>query len=209
MRTKIKSEGDSLLSSFNLTLNKEGIITSISDDVQVFFESAQGNILHKPLSQYLDDNSCQAFESFIRLDAFKQTILKLTINLGSKSYLRNVQLVKDGTGITVTDLGSNQAYNEPISQEDKQLKINSLKEELSKTLSFLNQIGKTAKIGGWELYLDNMHLIWSDETYHIHELPVGTEVKLEDAIQFYHPLHTIPKYPFWRHLTPFLSVFLL
>lgn len=44
---------------------------------------------------------------------------------------------------------------------------------------------KMAKVGGWEYDLDSGDLTWTDEVYRIHEVPLGTPVKVEDGISFY------------------------
>lgn len=49
----------------------------------------------------------------------------------------------------------------------------------------LSETGKMAKIGGWEVNLETMTPIWSDEVYRIHEVPIGQQPPLEEAINFY------------------------
>lgn len=44
-----------------------------------------------------------------------------------------------------------------------------------------------AKLGGWQLNLLTNQIIWSDVVYNIHELPVGSVVDLENALNFYAP----------------------
>ena len=39
-----------------------------------------------------------------------------------------------------------------------------------KTLTFLNESGAIAKVGGWELAIDSGELNWTDETFHIFEM---------------------------------------
>lgn len=56
------------------------------------------------------------------------------------------------------------------------------KEEL-----LLEEAGKMARIGAWEIDLETMNLIWSKVTYDIHELDFDTPVNLEKAINFYSP----------------------
>lgn len=47
--------------------------------------------------------------------------------------------------------------------------------------------GDMAKLGGWQLDLLNNRPIWSDVVYKIHEVPLGSEVDLTNAINFYPP----------------------
>lgn len=58
---------------------------------------------------------------------------------------------------------------------------------LKKSQDFLDRAGKLAGVGGWELDLSSNIISWSDETCRIHGLPLGTQPKLEDAINFYAP----------------------
>ena len=66
------------------------------------------------------------------------------------------------------------------------------KEALNETLkkeqeveNLLNETNKIAKIGGWSLKEDGGEMWWSDQTYRIHELPIGSRIKQEDAINFF------------------------
>ena len=46
---------------------------------------------------------------------------------------------------------------------------------------------KMARIGVWQLDLETQSITWSDMVYHIHEIPIGTKVELENAINYYAP----------------------
>lgn len=59
--------------------------------------------------------------------------------------------------------------------------------ELESSSALLDVTGKMAKVGGWELDVKTTKLSWTNETYHIHELPIGSEPILKDAMNFYHP----------------------
>jgi len=62
-----------------------------------------------------------------------------------------------------------------------------LEQERQLERELLNWSGDMARLGGWELNLQNNQVIWSDVVYNIHELPIGSEVDLENAINFYAP----------------------
>jgi len=66
-------------------------------------------------------------------------------------------------------------------------KIKNIEQERQSEQELLKWTGDMAKLGGWELNLQNNQVIWSDVVYNIHELPIGSEVDLEDAIKFYAP----------------------
>jgi PAS domain-containing protein len=53
--------------------------------------------------------------------------------------------------------------------------------------ALINMAGRVARIGGWLLKLPAQHVQWSDEVCLIHEVPVGTQPTLEEAIDFYAP----------------------
>lgn len=59
--------------------------------------------------------------------------------------------------------------------------------ELNKNKALLDATGRMAKVGGWELDADSLTVTWTDETYRIHELPLGEKPSLQDAIHFFHP----------------------
>ncbi len=48
-----------------------------------------------------------------------------------------------------------------------------------------NETQKIAKIGGWVLNVNTMETQWTDETYKIHELEIGTKVNASQGISFY------------------------
>jgi len=43
------------------------------------------------------------------------------------------------------------------------------------------------KVGGWEFNVETSELKWTDEVYKIHELEVGSDLKIIEAINFYTP----------------------
>ncbi|MBO6586051.1 MAG: PAS domain S-box protein [Gracilimonas sp.] len=57
--------------------------------------------------------------------------------------------------------------------------------ERKKLENLLKDTNKLASVGGWELDLKNQDLYWTDEVYRIHELPLGSELNVEEAINFY------------------------
>lgn len=51
----------------------------------------------------------------------------------------------------------------------------------------LNEVGRIAKIGGWELDPETGEGTWTREVAEIHDLPFGTEAGLEHGLSFYLP----------------------
>ena len=58
-------------------------------------------------------------------------------------------------------------------------------QELLSTKEFLSQTEEMGRIGGWSFNLKTQDLYWSDETYRIHELPIGTKIDVSKAVEFY------------------------
>src|SRR5215831_5881035 len=49
----------------------------------------------------------------------------------------------------------------------------------------LQDMQATAKVGAWEFLPDNDRLIWTDEVYRIHDLPVGSSIDLRRVMKCY------------------------
>jgi PAS domain S-box-containing protein len=60
-------------------------------------------------------------------------------------------------------------------------------EALRASQAFLDQTGRIAGVGGWELDIATQAIQWSDETCRIHEIEPGHVPTLQEAIQFYAP----------------------
>jgi PAS domain S-box-containing protein len=60
-------------------------------------------------------------------------------------------------------------------------------EALRKSEALLTETGRMARVGGWELDAKTLEVSWTEETYRIHKVPLGSKPPLEEAINFYHP----------------------
>lgn len=70
-----------------------------------------------------------------------------------------------------------------ISQDITQIKTTQATLKLTKDQ--LEQTGRLARVGGWELNLETSELTWSTITKEIHEVPPSFEPDLNNAIRFY------------------------
>ena len=59
--------------------------------------------------------------------------------------------------------------------------------KLSRSEFLLSEMGRIAKVGGWDLDLVTMEPYFTEETFRIYELPIGKPPKVEDGINFYAP----------------------
>lgn len=55
------------------------------------------------------------------------------------------------------------------------------------TTELLRRTGDMGKIGGWEVVLDGMRAIWSEQIYRIHEVDLDVVVSAAEAMAFYAP----------------------
>jgi len=60
-------------------------------------------------------------------------------------------------------------------------------EKLKENYALLNIAGEIAKLGGWNVNLEENRSYWSDEVAAIHEMPAGYAPLVEEGINFYAP----------------------
>jgi len=59
-------------------------------------------------------------------------------------------------------------------------------EALKASEAWLGETSRIARVGGWKIDLLGNTLEWTDETFRIHELPIGDPPNVAEAILFYH-----------------------
>ena len=106
----------------------------------------------------------------------------------SKSYdCSKTGIMHLGTAITPLKFGEESTIEQYLVMV-QDITENKMKEiALRSSEIFLNVTGRMAKVGGWELDVETNELSYTEETYRIHELPIGQTPPLEEAINFYHP----------------------
>jgi PAS domain S-box-containing protein len=62
-----------------------------------------------------------------------------------------------------------------------------LEKALEKRESMLNEMGKIAKVGGWEFDTESQKQLWTKEVYRIHEVDESYEPTVPKGIAFYAP----------------------
>ncbi len=79
--------------------------------------------------------------------------------------------------------------SQPCAENERNIrqKLIELEKKLESSQLLLYEVEKTALIGSWEYDLANETLHWSDETYRIYGLPIGSTITPEIGINFYSP----------------------
>lgn len=62
-----------------------------------------------------------------------------------------------------------------------------LEHALKQNQETLETVARLSKLGTWELDIINQKLTWSRQVYNIHEIPFGTFVEVDSAINYYAP----------------------
>ncbi|MGQ9875425.1 MAG: PAS domain-containing protein [Chloroflexus sp.] len=62
-----------------------------------------------------------------------------------------------------------------------------VEQALAEREQLLRAVSKMAQIGGWEFDLVTQRMVWSEEMFAIHELPIGDSPALDVALWFYPP----------------------
>jgi|GEM_PF-3407053 len=204
MKAQVNQESYSFTKKVMLELDENGNILSISKRWRHLFGDTSHQLLQQPITQIIYPESRKAVSFFIENKEFQKSKFNLKFHIEEQTYKVILSLVKRDLGEKERKITARISLDNPknsdVAQkihnpeiksiqesEDSETVINKLTNRLQATQDFLDQISKTANIGGWELYLDNMHLVWTEQTYLIHDLPFKKSIDLEDAIRFYHP----------------------
>jgi diguanylate cyclase (GGDEF)-like protein/PAS domain S-box-containing protein len=65
--------------------------------------------------------------------------------------------------------------------------INLMNEALKKREAQLNEMGRIAKVGGWEFDVETQKQVWTKEVYRIHEVDESYKPTVDKGIEFYAP----------------------
>jgi PAS domain S-box-containing protein len=85
----------------------------------------------------------------------------------------------------IQDITDRKQAEEVVRKALQDLELSS--EELRRTYAMLHNSGRMAAVGGWEMNLETKINTFSDQTFHIYELPLGEVPPVEKGLSFYHP----------------------
>jgi signal transduction histidine kinase len=74
-----------------------------------------------------------------------------------------------------------------LARADLERRVGERTAELESAKRLLDETGRLARVGGWEIDLVAQTLSWTDEVYRIHEVEPGYRPTLEEGIAFYAP----------------------
>jgi PAS domain S-box-containing protein len=66
-------------------------------------------------------------------------------------------------------------------------KSKKIEQKLLVTQKMMEQTNRVAHVGGWDIDLESQTMYWSEITRDIHEIPPGSEVTLEEGLNYYKP----------------------
>jgi len=138
-------------------------------------------------------------EGFAPIRAMQQNMLLATIFLtllaGGLTWLtlrRQLAPLLTTAKTLAVQSGSNLPQQPlPITRQDEIGDLicgfNRLLETLRQREEVLRESQRVAHLGGWSIDVASGQLSWTEETFHIHELPVGEQPTVEQAVNFYLP----------------------
>ena len=123
--------------------------------------------------QKVQESWCEAIEKAkIKHIGIETQTWELTIKDCSKRFCEFNMIPLGGCSlIVINDITSRKLADENLRRNEELLRIT----------------GSVAKVGGWEIDMDTMNPIWSEEVYRIHEVDQSVQPSLEEAINFYAP----------------------
>lgn len=97
--------------------------------------------------------------------------------VGEASYRSRAFSIKDEQGVYLYSVH----ILEDITERKK------AEQTLIKSEALLNEMGRLAKVGGWEFNVETREVVWTEEVYRIHELDMAYKPTVDKGIEFYAP----------------------
>lgn len=140
-------------------------------------EAMIGMYVHDLFSDDETDMIMADIKNVIKNDSGMKIETDVTINEEIKWYRTSIQPVRDERGQPFAAL----VYSDDITDRKE------AEEALRESEALLSEVGKIAKIGGWQIDLISGKSEWTEETARIHELKNFENINAENALSFYPP----------------------
>ena len=191
-----------------IELTTDGTVTYISDNWEKMTGLPAKNILNHLFLKYLFEEEVKEFRHYLQSDK-KSFSQKLNISINHQQqiiypFFCKIQNEKNHKVVgklrfvskpVQTDCDLEEptinikefSIKTPFNKEKSKLEyFEDTHSELINTNKMLKQITETAKIGGWEYNLKNKKLEWTDEVYHIYELPLNFAITLDKSFDYFY-----------------------
>ena len=163
------------------TLNAEGIFLEANLTAATLLGVDRGGLIRQPITRFIlkDDQDIYYHHRQQLFDTGEPQSCELRLIKKDKSIFWGRL---DATAIRRVDgsVGCRVVVSD-VTEQNKREK------ELLKQQQFLQKAQEIGKIGTWELDIGKNELLWTDETYRIFGLPIGTELTYETFLNCVHP----------------------
>ena len=170
-----------------INYDKNGNITYVSPSVKRLLGVNIDEILNTKYSQWFNSQNITKYgtSSNIQLNnLFNNVNLNELVNVEYKIKNKNgnfiyldtlIRPILNEIGELINVITYSRDITERVAQETK----------LKEAIRLMNAMSEIANIGAWELDVSNNHITWSDQIYKIHNLEIGDNQELENALSFY------------------------
>jgi signal transduction histidine kinase len=182
-----------------LTLSKEGEIIELNFNGAKMLGKERSLLKNIRFVFLLSNDTRPIFNLFLekvissKVKESCEVILSVNDNLPMHIQLTGIAF-KNGEQclLTVTEITDRKQKEQDLINANKELASqNEEKEkyaaELTRSNHILDETGRLAKVGGWEIDIKKNELTWSDIVYQIHEADPDYQPTVESAINFYSP----------------------
>lgn len=167
-----------------LTIDADGIIQYANPAIEQVFGHSPETVVGEPLTMLMPAGLREAHrEGLARYQETGQRSLDWTGSRlpGQHADGHEVPLL---LAFAEHRVGGEQRFTGIIQDVTEQVER---ERELERTVDLLGRTQALADIGGWEIDIETLDVLWTEQVYEILGLPVGEEPSLEEAFELYHP----------------------
>lgn len=171
---------DQFLAQTIIAFDKEGKILYCSMHTFEKFKLIPEDIKDREIRSIVEEHSIKKLEQFLfqlDLEVGKYQFVDLILKLDLQQVKLTARKVIDEEQNFVFNLGILEDINELKKLENKYFNLNHK----------FKQLQSNAHIGFWNYDLPSQNLVWSDEVFHIHDMGLGQEITLPQAIELFYP----------------------
>lgn len=171
-------------------VDSNGIVTYVNHAAETIYGLKPEQCIGRPAFDFIHpedrESTKQHFQQWLEQNTKHASYenRQLNVNGGYCHISWNILINRDENG-DIVDLTS--TGRDITNRKKLELDLIQAKEQAEKNENFLEKTGQMAKVGGWEIDLLTNKIIFSDETFRIHDLPLGETPTMEQSVLFYHP----------------------